>query len=387
MGAFSDIGESLLAGEPEPVDSFHMGNRRPHAASLIQPRLEPLEPRKLFAAVYGLVFADKVTRNNLPDAGEGMAGCVVTFNNNADHTVSTPVTGAQGEYSTTLAPGTYHLSVDGPGVKTPYDNPSFVVGDTDINFNVQVTADDQSHAGPPPDLAVAISGPTGTLVTDGTTQPIKVTVSNKGGTYSGDVKATVYFSTDKVIDENDAHLAPITVPGVHISKGKSITVPFDAALFAPSLPVGSYFLLARLETAGETNTANNSVSSKSAVALVAPIATVVPTFNGHAKISKAKSFPFSVKFKNTGNAAAAGTVAFAIFAHPSSGPDIPLATLPATSFSSGLKGSSATASTAISVASLPPGTYQLIATATFTLTSPTALSFQKTINGPTFKIK
>jgi hypothetical protein len=234
----------------------------------------PLESRLFLSAAHpadflppvtvsGIVFNDSVNKNNKPDAGEGVKDCIVTFNNNVDHTVMTPVTLADGSYSAQLEPGSYHLSVDGPNVTKPYDNANFIVT-ADETFNILVSTDKSSSSGGTTsshkkvDFAVSLSGVPASLVP--TTKPIKVTaiISNDGDDFSGSVTTKLYFSTNKIIDKSDKHFLTVTTPA-GIAKNHTAHASFNLAPIIPLLPPGQYFLIAKISAKGDSNSSNDTV--------------------------------------------------------------------------------------------------------------------------------
>ncbi len=356
--------------------------------------IQSLEVRRFLTVVSGIVFADTVKVNNAPDPGEGMPNCVVTFNNNADHSVSTPTTAADGSFSTDLLPGTYDLSVDGPNVGQPYHVPAFVVGTSPIKLNPIVKTESQVNGGggggtkaPVTDFAVSVTPTAGSFVQ--TVKPVtaSVVIQNKADGFTGNITATLYFSSDKIIDSTDAHLAPIKLTGITVKKGKTYSVPFNPAALANKLPAGLYYLAVKISATGDKNAANDTAFSKTPIALDAPITALTPVVGAKVDISKNHDFPFVAKLLNAGNFAATGTVTYALFARPTTGNDIPLSTGAAAPFVLKIKASANTGQRLVSVRGLSAGSYQLIIKGNISVTSPIHVKTTSTVTGATFVVK
>ncbi len=238
----------------------------------------PLESRLFLSAAHpadllppvtvsGVVYAD-ANNNGKRDPGEKLLqGCVVTFNNNLDHTVMTPVTFADGSYAAQLEPGSYHVSADGPSVTKSYDKSS-VFFTSDQTFDIPVSTDKSgstggtTSGGKKVDLSVSLDGVPAKLTP--TTKPVIVTlnIANKGDAFSGKVTTSVYFSKNRVVHDTDHHLT--VTSSAKIGKNSSVKPPikFNIALIIPFLPAGKYFLIAKISTTGDMNASNNIVVSQ-----------------------------------------------------------------------------------------------------------------------------
>jgi hypothetical protein len=351
---------------------------------------EPLESRRLLAEISGTIYHD-ANNNNQPDPGEGLPGCVVTFNNNADHTVRTPVTDANGEFATQIEAGDYSLNVDGPGVAHPLNQLHFAVTEGENFLNVKLATEGGGGGGGSgsPDLAVTITplplsfGPK--------SKPALITVQNKGAAYTGPIDVDVYFSSDKVIDGNDQHLPTVHVNNVSIgAKKKYGPIPVDLAAFSTNLPGGEYFILAKVTgTSSDANSANDTAISKNAVKVVTPSINLTPSVKGairpnaHTKIA-----PVSLSIKNSGTVTANGGLSVSIVARPTGGgADIPITPPPAITVSIGPGKSVLFPKLNVNLSSLPAGAYRLVITIA-TLTTPAETSTtDNTVSTMLFTIK
>lgn len=364
--------------------------------------IAPLESRVLFASigptdvftprvtVSGIVYAD-ANKNNQPDPGEGVADCVVTFNNNADHSVSTPISASDGSYTTQLEPGTYDVQVDGPNTAGNYDFPNVVVGDQGTTFNPKVQLDD-SHGGggtqTPSNLAVTVSKIPNMLAPDATKAPVTVTVTNTGGAFKGAISATVYFSTDQTIDAGDAQLPTVSLPLVKIgTKPKSLS--FNAAALAGILPTGDLYVLVKIDAtpSGSSSTSTTGVSSSQMQVLPASI-NLVPSFKGKLKVSKTHKLPFHLKVTNTGSAEASGPLTISLAARPvGGGSDISLPSLGPISIDIDGDNHFTTLKQSADVSSLAAGSYQLVMTISATVTPAESSTSDNTVVSAPFVIK
>jgi hypothetical protein len=349
--------------------------------------MDALESRRMLTTeVSGVVFTDKLVANGKPDPGEGLAGIVITLDRTTDGVISTITTGAGGAFAKDLLPGTYDLTIDGPGISTPYKLPGFVVSSVDqSNVLFQLDADLQPQPDPEPtpdpkpakkaDLSVSVTPLPGTLLS-GKKQavPVTVTVTNAGGAaYSGPVTASVYFSKDKVIGGTDLKFGPVTLPSVKLAAGAKKAFTFDAAPIAAKLPPGTYNVLVGLTgLKGDTNASNNTGAAKTPTKVLSSSRTnLVPTLPGALKVTSEKRVTFGMVLKNTGDAKATGPMTLTLSARPvNGGTDLPLGTSAGWSFNLIARNGQATLKSSVDVSSLPPGTYRLIIKVAATPTTP-----------------
>jgi hypothetical protein len=222
-----------------------------------------VSPKDLLPSVTvsGIVFNDSVKKNGKPDAGEGVNDCIVTFNNNLDHTVATPTTAADGSYTATLEPGSYDVTVVGPTVTSNFENKNFIVspfgGTLNIQVSTQPTSTGSTGGKKKVDLALSVKGVPATFAPTTKSTPITVTVSNPGDTYNGKAAVTIDVSKTKIT--NDVIIS--ATPTLAIKKGSSKVVRnFDLTPIASLLPAGKYFVIAKLTVTGDTNSANNTIT-------------------------------------------------------------------------------------------------------------------------------
>ncbi|HZZ42971.1 MAG TPA: hypothetical protein VFE58_08535 [Tepidisphaeraceae bacterium] len=343
--------------------------------------------------VSGIVFSDTVVANNKPDAGEGLAGCVVTFNRNSDHIVSTPVTASDGTFSTDLLPGVYHLTIDGPTVAKPYDNPAFVVGTTPITQNFKLSTDDGGNPTPPAqktDLAVTVSNLPNSLSTGTSSVPVTVTVINKGAAYKGPATIAIYFSKKKTIGSGDVPLKTVKLSEVSVAANSNKPIlSLNAAALVGLLPPGKWYVLVRLTVAGDTNAANNIDSSDAATTIANASTNLLPSLNGPVAVNGRKA-TFKLIVKNTGNAVATGKLTIHLAARPKNGgADIALPSLVPMNITVNPNNGTWTPpkATVANLAGLPVGSYKLVVTLSPVLKTAESKTSDNTVVSSVFVVK
>ncbi len=241
---------------------------RDHVSAALESRLlmsTSVSPKDILPSVTvsGIVFNDSVKKNGKPDAGEGVKDCIVTFNNNLDHTVATPTTAADGSYTATLEPGSYDVTVVGPTITSFFEDKNFVVSPFGSTLNIQVSTQPSSTGSTggtkKVDLALVVKGLPATITPTTKSTPITVSVSNQGDTFNGSASVTVDFSRTKITHKADVKLSASKT--VSFKHGDTRVVRgFDIAPIASHLPAGKYFVVATLTVQGDSNSANNTIT-------------------------------------------------------------------------------------------------------------------------------
>ncbi len=125
-----------------------------------------------------------------------------------------------------------------------------------------------------PDLVMTAATPTPLATAPGSNVSVMTTVKNQGGQGTGAFDVSLYLSTDATFDGADQLLAtrrvtPGLAPGAMSTAAMIVTIP-------PSLAAGAYFVIARADSSGEIDEANelNNARSTAAIQVVRPDLTI-----------------------------------------------------------------------------------------------------------------
>lgn len=315
-------------------------------------------------AMVGVIYDDKVLKDQFYTPGEGLGGLTVTATKAGEVGTFTTQTTSSGGYTLPMEPGTYDVTVSGPGLAQPMVANGVVVGSENTKLDLwQSTTTGGGGGGGTgaPDLSVSISAGAAKVLQPGKPAKVQVKVTNQGGTLAGLVTARVYFSTDEVIDDGDVALPALTVPASMKARSSKV---FGFNVTAPTtLPGGNYYLLAKVDADGDANPSNNWVSAGTTTRVVPPNTNLVATLSGKPKVGKNRTLPVTLKLKNAGNSLASGTAAVTLAARPAGGgADISLGSLDPITLA--LKPNAATTvrRTLTLPESLAAGSYQLVVT-------------------------
>lgn len=217
-----------------------------------------------------------------------------------------------------------------------------------------------------PDLSAAITPGAGGKT--GSIKPkVAVKVTNNGApmTAAAQLQITVFASSDSTLDAGDAKLLTFATPPLLLKNKGTKTFKLTGAT-GTSLAKANYFLLASVDSANavaETDESNNVAASASAIPLAPPVIDLTGSFVLKKQPSKFKPFPVAIAMQNLGTLPAAGPIVVDLFASTDNvfdNADRSLATgVPVTAHTQ--PGRTQNVKVKLSLASLPAGTYYLIA--------------------------
>lgn len=176
-------------------------------------------------------------------------------------------------------------------------------------------------APPPPtpgvvDLTASVQAQLPSAAVGGQTKgKAAVAVTNAGSdTLSGNVTVSLYASADGTLDGNDTLITSV-VKKLKLSAGKAKSVAMK--FLFPAVADGDYQILGKVESAGETDAANNTSATGTTVRIAAPFVDLLPAVQSTA--AKKGKLKATIDLQNLGNVTAAGPLTFTLTATPEAG--------------------------------------------------------------------
>jgi hypothetical protein len=346
---------SLDTNSSGKFGSYTFSNR--HAVNFS--RFDTVTPA--FGDLTGTIF------NQQTGAAVASAAVTVDTNNNnaADQGEPSTTTDSSGLFNFQGLPtGTFNLLITSAGLQ-PISTPAATVAAGVVAPPLLIPLiPTPSPEGP--DLVATI-----TLGAAGKTGLIKpkarVKITNNGAPMASaaQLQITLYASADGTLDAGDANLLAFTTPALLLKTNGTKTFPLTGATLT-SLARASYFLLASVDSANaiaESDESNNVAASASAIPLAPPVIDLTGQFVLKKQPSKFKPFPVTLQIQNLGTLPATGPIAIDLLASTDNildNADLSLAAgVPVVAHAQ--PGRSQNAKVKLSLASLPAGTYYLIA--------------------------
>ena len=204
----------------------------------------------------------------------------------------------------------------------------------------------------------------------GSSGSIKMRVTNDGRAYSGDVKITVFATTQTTLDGSATAIGTITLSKLNLKTGsnRKLTVKLN---YPNNLPDGLYFIIATTNTVGTSTAPILSLAPKS-ITISHPKADLATFFTGgnSVTVNPGHMATANITVQNIGNVKATGLWNLSLFASLDSlldGNDALLTQLNLKKISLAPGRSLRLHIRFLAPASLVPGNYSLIATTSSTL--------------------